>query len=82
MAIRRCTLEMVEGLPHVRVHEFTTDFALTGDLSHYIDVVHMGSYELYADLLRRIARGEGVVTASQWPGVEARIKKAVDEFEP
>ncbi len=42
----------------------------------------MGSYELYADLLRRIARGEGVVTASQWPGVEARIKKAVDEFEP
>jgi hypothetical protein len=82
MAIRRCTLEMVEGLPHVRVHEFTTDLALTGDLSHYTDVAHLGSYETYAELLRRIAHGEGVVMAAEWPGVEAQIKKAVDEFEP
>ncbi len=82
MAVRRCTLEMIDGLDQVRAHEFSTDLALTGDLSHYVDVAHLRGYETYRTLLQRIARGEGVITAAEWPATEARIKQAVDQFKP
>ena len=82
MAVRRCTLEMIDGLAHVRAHDFSTDLALTGDLLHYVDAAHLRGYETYRTLLQRIARGEGVVTAADWPATEARIKQAVDQFKP
>lgn len=82
MAIRRCTLEMIDGLAHVRAHEFSADTALTGDLSNYVDVAHMRGYETYNNLIQRIARGDGIVTAADWSATEARIKQAVDEFTP
>ena len=82
MAIRRCAIEMVAGLPNVRVHVFDADLSITGDLRRYYDASHLKDYEAYREILARIAARERVATPATWPQIEAAIRRAVTEFAP
>jgi len=82
MALRRCALAMTSGIPGVRFHAFDTDLAITGNLSNYFNPVHITNSEVYRDLLKRIAGGNDVLTAGQWPSYQTTLAKDIQEFRP
>ena len=82
MALKRCTVLAADELPNVRVHAFDTDFSLTRNLNLYYDSSHIYDPEGYRDILRRVARGDHVLRAADWPGFEATLRQAIVEFRP
>ena len=82
MALKRCTVLAADGLPNVRVHGFDTDFALTRNLALYYDTSHIYAADAYRSLLKRMSRGEAVLTAADWPHFEATLRTAIEEFMP
>jgi hypothetical protein len=80
MALRRCVLEQTAGLPNVYFHAFDTDLSLTANLSLYEDDSHIRDYDTYEAILKHIANRDHVLTASQWPAFEARLRQEVDTF--
>ena len=61
---------------------FDTDFSLTRNLNLYYDSSHIYDPEEYRDILRRVARGDHVLRAADWPRFEATLRKAIEEFAP
>ena len=82
ISLRWCAVQAADGIPNLRVHGFDTDFALTGDLKRYLDSSHIVDLDTYRQLLKRVARGDFVLTAAAWPAYEAALKKAVQSFSP
>ena len=82
MGLKRCTVQAVEEMADVHVHGFDTDFSITRDLGRYYDSSHIWDLESYRAILRRMARGDTVLTAARWPQYEATLKKAIEEFRP
>ena len=80
MALKRCTVLAADELPNVRVHAFDTDFSMTRNLNLYYDSSHLYEPEAYRDILRRVARGDAVLRAADWPRFEATLRKAIEEF--
>jgi len=82
VSMRRCTVEMTAGLKKVRVHGFDTDFAITGDLSLYMDTAHLYDLDKYREIMLRVAKGDAVLTPENWPQYERALKDAVQKFKP
>jgi hypothetical protein len=82
MALKRCTVLAADGLPNVRVHAFDTDFELTRNLALYYDSSHIYEPGRYRYILHRVARGDAVLRAADWPRFEATLRKAIEEFGP
>ena len=82
MALKRCTVLAADGVPDVKVHAFDTDFSLTRDLSLYYDSSHIYDLEEYRSILRRVAGGDAVLRAADWPRFEATLRTAIEEFGP
>jgi hypothetical protein len=56
--------ETIEDLPNVRLHDFQDDESITHDLDEYYDLTHY-SEAVNLEILRRLAKGRGVVTSRE-----------------
>lgn len=82
MALRRCAVEGLEGIPHVRVHSFDTDLALVGDMRNYFDSAHLVRPEAYQYVLDSIAARSHLLNEENFAAYEAKLRQEVSHFNP
>lgn len=81
-SLRRCAVELTAGMSNVRVHALDADTSITGNLSGYVDTMHMYGLPQYRDVMLHVARRDAVLTPENLSRFEADLAKKVEEFRP
>jgi len=82
LALRRCLVDAVDGLPGVRVYAFDDETWITGDLANYGDEGHIYNEAIKRYLLAAIADGSHRLTRANIGEYVATLRANVLNYEP
>ncbi|MEZ5680502.1 MAG: hypothetical protein R3E14_04320 [Erythrobacter sp.] len=80
MIARRCLVEAVGELPHVRVFALDDEPEVAGDLANYREVGHVYNPDILRRFVTALATGEDRLTRDNFPGYESAIRSAVENY--
>jgi hypothetical protein len=81
LLMRRCLVDSLDGLPHVRIFAFDNVPGLASDWKNYFDPGHLYNFEANRYILRSIATGEHVLTRGNVDAEIARLRANVIGYE-
>ena len=81
LVMRRCLVQLLDGLPRVHIYAFEDVAGLTDDLRNYFDPVHLYNPQANRYVLRSIASGEHRLTRDNVEAKNAQMKLSVVDYE-
>lgn len=81
LLMRRCLVDALDDLPHVRIFAFDNVPGLASDWKNYFDPGHLYNFEANRYILRSIAAGEHVLSRSNVDAEIAQLRANVLNYE-
>ena len=80
MIARRCLVEAVGELPHVRIFALDDEPAIAGDLANYREVGHVYDPAILRRFVTALATGQDRLTRANFASYESAIRSAVENY--